>query len=145
MCGSFHHTADMADKMTLSPGSGSPSLSSSKNKVKINAKKARLQEVYDHIAVMSDEIKEKAKQLKADKEANTANRTHKSRLMSHTSSLTSDHQLRPSDRSYEIRTYSRMDLDVWKYNDVRNWFNQYATDVPVEHMSPADTGYMIRK
>jgi hypothetical protein len=129
----------------ISSGFSSSSRSISKNKVKIDAKKARLQEVYDHIAVMSDEVRDKAKQLKAEKEANTANRTQKSRQMSHTSSLVSDHRLRPSDRSYEIRTYSRMDLDVWKYNDVRNWFNQYATDMPVEHVSPADTGYMIRK
>jgi flagellar biosynthesis GTPase FlhF len=115
------------------------------NQLKIEAKKARLQEVYDHIASMSDEVKLKAIQLKAEKEANTANRTQKSRQMTHTSALITDHQLRSSDRTNEIRTYSRMDLDVWKYDDVRHWFNQYATDVPVDYASPAETGYMIRK
>lgn len=115
------------------------------NQSKIEAKKARLQEVYDHIAELSDEVKLKARQLKAEKEANTASRTQKSRQMTHTSALISDHLLRPSDRSNDIRNYSKMDLDIWKYDDVRNWFNQYATDMPIEHVSPAETGYMIRK
>jgi hypothetical protein len=128
------------DSTNLQTGKKQPN-----NQQTIEVKKARLQVVYDHIASMSDEVKLKAIQLKAEKEANTANRTQKSRQMTHTSALITDHRLRSSDRTNEIRGYSRMDRDVWKYDDVRHWFNQYATDVPVEHRSPADTGYMIRK
>jgi hypothetical protein len=38
-----------------------------------------------------------------------------------------------------------MDNDVWKYDDLRQWFNVYHVDGPPEKMpSPSETGYMLK-
>lgn len=114
-------------------------------KSKLEIKKEKLQEVYNHIGELSDEVKKKTIQLKSEKEINTSTRMLRNRQFDHMTTVLNDHKLRPSDRSNEIRTYSRMDLDVWKYDDVRNWFNKYSTDIPQQSVIPSETGYMIRK
>lgn len=121
-------------------------MSNNKIKTKLEVKKEKLKEVYNHINELSDEIKNKTKELKIEKEMNTSTRMLKNRQFDHMTCVLNDSKLRPSDRSNEIRTYSRMDLDVWKYDDVRHWFNKYSRDdIPSESVIPSQTGYMIRK
>jgi hypothetical protein len=51
---------------------------------------------------------------------------------------------RPPDRSYEIRTYTKMDVDLWFNPDVSDWFNKDAPkNLPTYNFSPHETGYMI--
>ena len=56
-----------------------------------------------------------------------------------------DSQHRVPDRSFVIRSYSRMDISVWEYRQVRDWFNAYAPS-PGQKKSISryiDTGYTI--
>lgn len=54
-------------------------------------------------------------------------------------------KLRPSDRSNESRHYGKMDLDIWKYEGVRDWFNKYSIDKPEEPWSAAKSGYTFAR
>mmetsp|Transcript_10110 Transcript_10110/g.15324 ORF Transcript_10110/g.15324 Transcript_10110/m.15324 type:complete len:120 (-) Transcript_10110:144-503(-) len=112
---------------------------------KIETKKAQVRKLYDEISKLSNAAKSKDKQLKTEKEAHTQSRLTRTRQTMHKTGTVNDRVLRPSDRSNDIRTYSKMDLDVWKYEDVREWFNHYAQDVPENYLSPAEQGYMIKK
>ena len=91
------------------------------------------------------QAKKKNLELKTLKESQTANRLSKSRITMHHNATSSDQALRPSDRGNDIRTYSKMDLDVWQYEQVRDWFNEFGQPVPHVHQSPAETGYTIAK
>lgn len=37
-----------------------------------------------------------------------------------------------------------MDLDVWKYPDVRHWFNKDGGEIQPYNVTPAQSGYMIK-
>jgi len=54
--------------------------------------------------------------------------------------------LRPSDRGYDIRLYTKMDLDIWKYADVRDWFNSgyKEPDTPPDNKIMVGKSYMIK-
>ena len=118
-----------------------------KKKSKLEIKKEKLDVVYNHIGELNDEIRIKTRQLKEEKDSKTLTKILKSRQFNHSISLLNDEKLRPSDRSNDIRIYSRMDLDVWKYDDVREWFNKYSlnNNIQEEIVIPSQTGYMIRK
>ena len=118
---------------------------SSSRAAKIQVKKNQLQKVSEEIRVLDTQAKQKNLELKKQKESQTANRLSKSRITMHSNAIKNDRVLRPSDRGNDIRTYSKMDLDVWQYPQVRDWFNEYGQPVPHEHESPAETGYMIGK
>lgn len=120
-------------------------MSGTDRKKLIEAKKAQVQHLYDEIAVLSDKARAKTTTNKIEKDSHTQGRLSRTRQAMHIAGTKNDRALRPSDRGNDIRTYSKMDLDVWKYDDVRNWFNQYATDMPSDTTTPAETGYMIRK
>lgn len=118
---------------------------SSTRTAKIQMKKNQLQKVTEEILTLDTQAKKKNLELKKQKESQTANRLSKSRITMHNNATTNDKVLRPPDRSNDIRTYSKMDLDVWQYPQVRDWFNEYGQPVPHVHESPAETGYMIQK
>lgn len=68
-----------------------------------------------------------------------------SRNFAHITTMQSDRALRSSDRSNDIRTYGKMDSDLWKIDDLRGWFNSYAPSKDIkEEWSPSATGYTIR-
>lgn len=80
----------------------------------IEAKKNQVQLLYDQIAVLSDEAKKKTASNKTNKDSHTQDRLSKTRQTMHIAGTMNDRVLRPSDRGNDIRTYSKMDLDVWK-------------------------------
>lgn len=66
------------------------------------------------------------------------------RITSHQHMLHLDRTRRPSDRGYEIRNYSKMDMDVWRYDQLRDWFQTYATDPEPYNYIPSQEGYTLR-
>mmetsp|Transcript_26489 Transcript_26489/g.44779 ORF Transcript_26489/g.44779 Transcript_26489/m.44779 type:complete len:124 (+) Transcript_26489:132-503(+) len=117
----------------------------SSRSAKIQSKKNQLQKVSEEIRALDSQAKKKNLELKKQKESNTANRLSKTRIVMHHNATVSDRVLRPPDRGNDIRTYGKMDLDVWQYEQVRDWFNEYGQPVPHPHETPAETGYMIAK
>ena len=51
--------------------------------------------------------------------------------------------LRPCDRKFDVRMYSRMDSDLWQKGELRAWFERGAT-ATIESRDPDYNGYMIR-
>lgn len=64
----------------------------------------------DHL---SKEVKLTAVKLKDQRSAEQSSRLKVTRDLAHTTSMTEDRVLRPSDRSKDIRTYGKMDCDLW--------------------------------
>jgi hypothetical protein len=110
----------------------------------VKKKEKKLMETRDVIYNLNDTISQKAKELKALKSSEKSERVAASRLSSHKTQLRIDRANRPSDRDYEIRQYTIIDGDVWKYDDLRQWFNKGARDVPKETKALWETGYTIR-
>ena len=111
----------------------------------IKLKEKEIRACEDRILHLTDHIKSKGRALKEQNAHSKALRTANARLEQHHEYERIDMQKKPADRSFDIRMYTKMDLDVWKYHEVRDWFNK---DAPKEDLSynltPADTGYMIR-
>eukprot|EP01035_Chromulina_nebulosa_P017121 gene17121-22635_t len=67
------------------------------------------------------------------------------RLITHAEHLIADHKKRPPDRDNDLRMYTQMDKDTWKYTDLRDWFTKYGPKQPdTYNVSVCDTGYMLR-
>ena len=67
------------------------------------------------------------------------------RHTTHMQSIRNDNSYRLADRSFGIRNYSKMDLNVWQYEDVRHWFNKDAPqNIEEYNATPSETGYMLR-
>lgn len=71
-------------------------------------------------------------------------RVANSRNITHHESIVLDREKRPCDRGNDIRTYSKMDLDIWNYNQVREWFNKGAAPPDSYRHVPSETGYTIK-
>ena len=93
--------------------------------------KARLK-AEGKILEMTHEINHKAKELKFKMTSDKSLRVSSMRLSTHATDITIDLEKRPSDRIKEIRKYTQMDRDAWKYDDLRKWFNKYSP-TEVEH------------
>ena len=96
---------------------------------------------------LGDEVKKRNKDLHSEHHTITHARLAKTRMATDKMEMDKDVGVRPADKQLSIRTYSKMDLDIWKYEDVRKWFNQNA---PLEkpntlHESPSSTGYTIAR
>lgn len=111
----------------------------------IENKKKELKETSDKIYDMRDEIQSLSKKLREKREHEKAVRLANSRIDTRLKTIQIDSVKRPSDREYGVRPYSKMDNDVWKYDQLRDWFNTYAPKETIqEHQSPSQTGYTIR-
>lgn len=109
------------------------------------SKNAALVKYEDKILQLSDEIKHKSVSLKQKRASEKSVRVAQSRIVAHMKSYETDLKNRPSDRSDDIRMYTKMDLDVWKYPQVREWFNSMASSEDFGyHLTPSQTGYMIK-
>ena len=113
--------------------------------------KARLMEKLDYkILLMNDKIDAKKIQLNKEKEDNVSNRVKNMRIKTRKMQYLVDTSLRPSDRGNDIRLYTKMDLDVWAYPQVREWFNSAADPNanPVfddsYRITPSQSGYMLK-
>ena len=109
----------------------------------IEVKKKKLQLTQEKILSLNDSISKISSQLKEKKEKDKSSRVSNSRLSTHKTVLLNDSIRRPSDRTYEIRTYTKMDNDLWVNPDVSNWFNKDAPPVIKEDFSPIKSGYSI--
>ncbi len=116
-------------------------------KREIEKKKREISVDEDKILALSDVIKHKTKYLKEKNAHEKAVRVAKARLKTHEEYYTLDLARRPSDRSDDIRVYTKQDLDTWAYADVREWYNKNADPNydPTWRKTPAETGYMIKK
>ena len=115
-------------------------------KAKIERLKKEVDTVSAQIIDLGDEIKIRTKHLHHEHHSITHGRIAKSRQSADSQAIAVDRVLRPSDRDNGIRTYSKMDLDIWKYDDVRKWFNTGASEEPeIQEKSPSETGYMISR
>ena len=110
----------------------------------IEIKKKKLQTTEDKILTLNDSISKISSQLKEQRDKNKSNRVSSARLSTHKTVMLNDSIRRPSDRTYEIRTYTKMDIDLWENPDVCSWFNKDAPAVIEEYkFSPTKTGYSI--
>jgi len=115
---------------------------------KLSAKNAALVSCEDKILHLSDEIKQKSKDLKQLRASEKSVRVAHARMDTHMKSWRTDMKNRPSDRGDDIRLYTKMDLDVWAYPQVRSWFNKMSPEDSQKEtdqcQAPWQTGYTIR-
>ena len=123
---------------------------SRKNKIK--KLQIELDETSMKIIDLGDKVKKRNKDLHHEHHCITQGRIAKTRQFTDTQAMENDRSLRPSDKDQSIRTYSKMDLDIWRNDDVRKWFNSNVPDteshniLPITaHESPSSTGYMISR
>ena len=72
----------------------------------------------------------RAEELRKQKSKHTQNVISQIRIQEHIQQVKNDQVLRMSDKSQNIRTLGKMDVDVWKYEAVREWFNPKCQDAP---------------
>ena len=116
-------------------------------KQRIKNLKKELDGTVNNIIDIGDAVKKRNKDLHHEHHTITHGRISKVRMTTDKMEMDKDIGLRPSDKQLSIRTYSKMDLDVWKYEDVRKWFNINAPSEssPMIHESPSTTGYTIAR
>lgn len=94
---------------------------------------------------LNDSISKITTELKEIRSSEKNTRVAKSRQLTHTKTLEVDASKRPPDRYADIRSYSRMDADVWKYDKLRNWFNCYAPPEDIKYeFNASQSGYTIK-
>lgn len=111
---------------------------------KLEAREKEMLIAQDKILSLRDDIQKISGKLRQRRAAEKDLRVSTGRLISHGKTLEIDREKRPSDRSYEIRNYSKMDMDVWRYQQLRDWFNTYAKEEEKYRYIPSETGYTIR-
>ncbi len=112
---------------------------------KIARKEKQLDHLEEKLLKLSDDTRKKTKELKLESEMDRSSRLASARRKAHALNAELDDGLRSSDKCNNLRSYTKMDADIWKYEDVRQWFNKYSTeDSCVYKLRPADTGYVIR-
>lgn len=108
--------------------------------------KKEVDEVVTKIIDIGDKVKKKSKELEHERHVMTHTRISQVRQQTDRMEMNKDAGCRPSDKQLNIRTYSKMDSDIWKYEDVRKWFNTNAPkDELIIHESPSSTGFMISR
>lgn len=117
---------------------------SRKRAVQLDKKNKKLDHLEEEILEMKDRVAKSTVDLKKKREHEKDSRVASSRILSHKKTLSIDGEKRPSDQSYDIRHYSKMDGDIWRYDQVRNWFNTYAVDQEPYKFVPSQTGYTLK-
>lgn len=99
----------------------------------------------DQIRELNDSISKISEKLKEKRTGEKSLRVSTSRTISHVKALEVDGRKRPPDRYGDVRSYSRMDMDVWRYDQLREWFNTYAPAQDVTYdFKPSQTGYTVK-
>ncbi len=109
----------------------------------IEKKKKELRRNDDKLLDLNDKVSKISVELKDLRAHEKDSRVSASRILAHTKALDLDLSKRPADREQDIRTYSKMDKDIWRYDQVRNWFNTYATEQEEYRFVPSQTGYTL--
>jgi hypothetical protein len=124
----------------------SQTISNSSQRVKdIQKKEKKLLKTQEKILLLNDSISKVQSQLKEKRENDKSSRVSNGRLLTHTKILDDDIAKRPADRNYDIRTYTKLDKDLWFNPDVTNWFNKDAQPSPDYEFSAIQSGYSIAK
>mmetsp|Transcript_2284 Transcript_2284/g.3600 ORF Transcript_2284/g.3600 Transcript_2284/m.3600 type:complete len:127 (-) Transcript_2284:177-557(-) len=111
----------------------------------IKRKEKKVMENRDKILALNDEAAKISGRLKEKRESEKSVRVATSRNMAHTKALEVDFSKRPPDRYADIRSYSQMDMDCWRYNQLRDWFNTYAPAQEDRYeFQPTKTGYTVK-
>jgi hypothetical protein len=99
----------------------------------------------DKILALNDSVSTITERLKEKRTSEKSLRVANSRNVTHGTALQVDFTKRPPDRYADIRSYSQMDMDCWRYNQLRDWFNSYApaNETKVE-FNPVKSGYTIK-
>ena len=109
----------------------------------LQKKECQLMRTRDKILQNTDAISKISSTLKQKREMEKSTRVKTMRDVAHHTTMKVDGTKRPSDRGQDIRAYSKMDLDVWKYHEVRDWFNKGAAPEQPYTAKPCETGYML--
>jgi hypothetical protein len=112
--------------------------------VQLDKTNKKLDKLEEEILEMKDKVSKIGSELRQKRQHEKDSRVSSGRIHSHTKTLDIDGEKRPADRSYDIRHYSKMDGDIWRYDQVRNWFNTYATDQEPYKFVPTQTGYTLK-
>ena len=112
-------------------------------KAKENEKKLREHE--DRIMKLNNKISHMKGALNEQNEKKKALRIANSRLQKHHQLYEIDCKKKPADRAFDVRIYTKMDLNVWEYSEMRDWYNRNATSEDLSYKErPSDTGYMVK-
>lgn len=117
---------------------------SRKRTVQLEKKNKKLDKLEEEILEINDKVSKISTELKKKRDHEKDSRVSSGRILSHTKTLDIDREKRPADRYYDIRHYSKMDGDIWRYDQVRNWFNSYATEQEPYKFVPSQTGYTLK-
>ncbi len=110
----------------------------------IDKRKKEMRRNDDKLLDLNDKVSKITVQLKDLRAHEKDNRVSASRILAHSKALDLDGTKRPADRDLDIRTYSKMDKDIWRYNQVREWFNSYATEEEPYRFVPSEVGYTLK-
>lgn len=114
-------------------------------KVIIKKKEKQILENRDKILALNDSVQAITGKLKEKRESEKSLRVTTSRNVSHMTALQVDFTKRPPDRYADIRSYSQMDMDCWRYNQLRDWFNSYAPENQEKfEFNPVKSGYTVK-
>jgi len=122
------------------------------SKAKVTALKKKETEYQHEIHNYDLMIAAKKREIIKKKGDKISNRVKDERLQTFHQRYTTDQKLRPSDRGMDCRLYTKMDINVWEYPEMRSWFNKDApADVEARMVkitgadkAPYQTGYMLR-
>lgn len=111
----------------------------------IKKKEKQIMENRDKILALNDSVQSITGRLKEKRESEKSLRVANSRNVAHMTALQVDFTKRPPDRYGDIRSYSQMDMDCWRYDQLRDWFNSYApAQEDKYYFNPSQSGYTVR-
>lgn len=110
----------------------------------IEKKSRQLHQTREQILELNDSVAKISSTLQQARANEKDMRLTSTRLVTRKNTILIDEEKRPSDRDYGVRPYSKMDMDVWKYDQLREWFNVYSSEPPKYDLTPAQTGYMLK-
>jgi hypothetical protein len=129
--------------MSTTCGSGAKTVKDRKAAIRTTEK--QIVEHRDKILALNDSVKAISGRLKEKREADKSLRVTQSRNVAHAAALTVDLSKRPPDRYGDIRSYSQMDMDCWRYNQLRDWFNSYAPQQEIKYeFNASKSGYTVK-
>jgi hypothetical protein len=115
-----------------------------KREKEIDRNYKQLTKYEDQLLNIKDSVATIDKRLREKREHEKSLRVSTMRVHTHKHSINLDATKRPADRNYEIRSYSKMDMDIWHYDQVRSFFNTYAKDEVPYRYTPSETGYTLK-
>lgn len=110
----------------------------------LKKKQKQLRKLQDDILVLNDDISKRQKELRALKSDDLNSHVSSLRLKAHEKDIFIDSKKRPPDKANNIRNYGKLDNDIWKFDDIREWFNKYDSGYKEYIPTPAETGYMLK-